>query len=414
MFVEQIQLGNKALRFIDARLRSDQYRGGKSSQHNRYDRESIHIMLGLLDKYAPDSALLKIRTTDLSKRTENYPDEITYARFCDELCSVLQKWGQDALRKNIFLDMHRMGFIERYNDKKEKLDPYKRAHKVSYVALSEEGRRFVREDNILNQQFMYSKAIDKLLGGYIQTLLNLLQTSEYHLKYITKYEFMFFVSAVDVEAEFNISLDQCVDFIHCYRKTLSRVQQRGVIETLKQKLKPQFFLGDKTAKRDWGNWQNKIDQAFTLFSQTVYFDLRGEHKERVYLKTGCYTKDGKKIVEFQNRSIAEKFTYFDEHHVDKKQGYELHHIMPLAWAESAEQYKIFDTWKNMVYIDAYSHAKITQNRSRNIIVQTQGPNILLNDFSGSCVALRPNREILYDVSKQDLIVQYNQRLLETV
>ncbi|GAA9658509.1 hypothetical protein VN0526_00150 [Helicobacter pylori] len=62
--------------------------------------------------------LLQILTTDMSKRPSNIIGEEVYAKVVDNICKseMLQdnlgkknQVTQDSLRKNLFVDMHRMG-----------------------------------------------------------------------------------------------------------------------------------------------------------------------------------------------------------------------------------------------------------------------------------------------------------------
>jgi len=41
MIVSKINQGNKALGFIDYRVRHEKYRGAPSSEHNRYEMKSL-------------------------------------------------------------------------------------------------------------------------------------------------------------------------------------------------------------------------------------------------------------------------------------------------------------------------------------------------------------------------------------
>jgi type II restriction enzyme len=124
MPVNKINPGNKALEFIDSRIRDEKYRGAPSSEHNRYVMTQIITILELLNKYAPDQSLMAIRTTDISKRPENNFEEIAYAQFCNEAKQKAGIGTQDAMRKNLFVDLHRMGLIIRYDKNKEITDPF--------------------------------------------------------------------------------------------------------------------------------------------------------------------------------------------------------------------------------------------------------------------------------------------------
>lgn len=410
-YVRDIQPGNEALDYIDCRLLDDNYRGTESSEHNRYDMQEIFNTLQVLNKYAPNCSLMKIRDTDLSKRPMNTPDEIPYARFCEEVKRTVGKGTQDSIRKNIFVDIHRMGLIDRYDGNKNKIGAYD-GGSVKYVSLSNDGLRFIKS-NLLNRAFIFTKALDKLLGGYIEISLDILRENEYNIESITKWEFMFFVSGIDVPYSFGISTDRCIELIRDFR-SLAPTQKKSVIETLKVELQPSKFYGDKTKKRDWHNWQNKIDQVFHLFKQTPYFDISGRENEILSLSTKkIRTKNGDE-VDIRKRSLNEKYEYFKNHDVQKTDGYELHHVVPLSWAESPEQYKLFDKWMNMVYIDAFSHAKITQNRNRNILMTANGDDLILSDDSRNRVYLIDDRCIIYDESKQALMLDYNEQLRTTV
>ena len=46
-----------------------------------------------------------------------------------------------------------------------------------------------------------------------------------------------------------------------------------------------------------------------------------------------------------------------------KYGFELHHIVPLLYATNRNQFDVLDTWKNMIYIDGFTHNIITQTKT---------------------------------------------------
>ncbi len=404
MAINNISYGNKALKFIDSRIKDEKYRGSRSSQHNRYVMNQIVDILTLLDKYSPNQAMMIIRTTDVSKRPQNTPEEFIYAQFCDE---AKQKTGigtQDAMRKNLFVDMHRMGFIERYDKNKNPIDPFSQ-HSVKYVSISDQGLKLINAKNILDRYFIFSKGIDTLLGGYIDILLDILRDKEYGIEKISIYEYMFFVSAINTEASFSINIDQAIDLIKAYR-TLTPIQRKSVIETLKDEMKPKNYNGTKINKRDFHNWYNKAEQVFYLLNQTVYFECSGK---QLFLKKGqnSFTNTDNRL----DRSLNEKYQYFINHGVSKTVGFELHHVVPLSWSENIHHFKILDKWENMVYIDAFSHAKITQNKNRNIILETVKDDIKLSDYSNNEVYLKNNDNILYKTINQDKMKKYNIDLL---
>ncbi len=407
--VSNINLGNKSLEFIDSRLLDDKYRGSWSSQHNRYTMDKISIILSLFNKYSPNKELMIIRTADISKRPNNTEEERTYSEFCNEAKAQAGIGTQDAMRKNLFVDLHRMGLIERYDKNKVPTNPLS-AQSVKYVSLTDQGLKLINAPTVLDKYFIFSKGVDLLLGGYIDVILNLLRDTEYALEKISIYEFMFFVSAIGTDTTFNINTDKCVELIKEYRN-LSSIQRKAVIEELKVKLKPQNYSGTKTAKRDYHNWHNKAQQVFSILDQTVYFEIRGDI---LVLKEGVNSYNGEPLVNRLDRSLNEKYQYFVIHEIDKVQGFELHHVVPLAWSENIHQFKLLDKWQNMVYIDAFSHAKITQNRNRNVVMSAIDKDLILKDYSDKEVYLKNIENIAYNTGKQKVMLDYNIELLKTV
>lgn len=407
--VTDINPGNDALEFIDSRISDKQYRGSWSSQHNRYTMYQIVEILLLFNEYAPNKSLMTIRTTDISKRPNNTPEERTYAQFCNKAKDKAGIGTQDAMRKNLFVDLHRMGLIERYDKEKNPTNPFSRP-RVKYVSLTDQSLKLIKGKTLLDKYFIFSKSVDKLLSGYINVLLNLLRDKDYGLKKISIYEFMFFVSAIGTETKFNINVSKCVELIKEYR-SLSSYQKKSVIEQLKVKLKPKNYDGPKNFKRDFRNWHNKAAQVFFILNQTVYFEVRDE---TLFLKEGKNSYAGDKQARRLDRSLGEKHQYFRNHKVKKAKGFELHHVVPLAWSESVHQFKLLDKWENMTYIDGYSHAKITQNSNRNVVMSTSGEDLVLKDYAGNEIHLKNKKNIVYNAQKQTIMLNYNAELLNTV
>ena len=175
--LSNISSGNNSLEFIDSRILDDKYRGSWSSQHNRYTMEKIVTILTLFNKYAPSKDLMVIRTADISKRPNNTPEEQTYAQFCNEAKAQAGIGTQDAMRKNLFVDLHRMGLIERYDNNKVPTDPLSK-QSVKYVSLTDQGLKLIESKTLLDKFFIFSKGVDQLLGGYIDVLLNLLRDTK--------------------------------------------------------------------------------------------------------------------------------------------------------------------------------------------------------------------------------------------
>src|SRR3989338_8074069 len=161
MPINNINQGNKALEFVESRIKYEKYRGSRSSQHNRYIMQQVVDILRLFDQYAPNQKLMPIRTTDISKRPHNTAEEATYAQFCNDAKEktkgITSKKGigtQDAMRKNLFPDLQRMGLIVRYDKNNNPTDPFSK-QSVKYVSLSDKGQKLINGKTILEQYFIF-------------------------------------------------------------------------------------------------------------------------------------------------------------------------------------------------------------------------------------------------------------------
>jgi hypothetical protein len=364
----------------------------------------VEVILKLLDKYAPEKSLLTIRTTDISKRPENLPEEIEYSKFCNEAKKITNIGTQDAMRKNLFVDFHRMQLINRYDYNKNPIRPHERKP-VKYVSLSRLGYNLIKETNELNKYYIYSKAIDHLIGGQIDIILDILRTDNVNLQFLKFNEYLFFITAIGFPP-FNLTIHDAVSLINSYRN-LSRMQKESVIAELKKHMDPDNFHGNKNKKRDFSNWRNETTQVFKLLSQTVYFETVNNK-----LKLRININDKEENVKLL-RSISEKNEYFKQHKVNKKAGFELHHIVPLAWSESKEHFKLIDKWMNMIYLDGFNHAVISQSNNRYAKLEFVGVDVNLGDHYKKKKFLKKDKNVIYNPNHQNFMKEYNFKLLNT-
>jgi hypothetical protein len=181
-----------------------------------------------------------------------------------------------------------------------------------------------------------------------------------------------------------------------------------VIQQLRDKLKPEFFTGNKTNQRDFGNWENKIETIFSLLTQTRYFETiskEGKQNYDIVYKTPIDEDE----TRFE-RSKKPKSDYFKEHNIQKKDGFEFHHIFPISWSENLEQFKLLDSWKNLLYIDGFTHAIISQNRNKYVLLSFIGDNIKLEDKFFESISLEKNNNVLYSPLLQNRLLSHNSNL----
>ena len=180
------------------------------------------------------------------------------------------------------------------------------------------------------------------------------------------------------------------------------------MEKIKAYCNPSNFSGDKTHKRDFYNWINETQQILTLLAQMAYFEWNRK-EQRLYIRVGresVYTNNVK-----LKRSLVQKQHYFTQHNVAKTKGFELHHVVPLCFAKTRNEFLILDDWQNLVYIDVYSHAQITQNNNANVRLSFDENDAIFTDFNDNSVCCKNNTNIKYNLSKQEIMFDYNQKLL---
>ncbi len=398
-----IDVSKECFKFLADRIAIDDYRGIQCSQHNRYDMDFIFTMVDELYKIAGTNKIV-IRTTDIKKRPVNLPEEADYAVYVDNLSKKLGRCTQDSVRKNLFVDLHRMGLIERYKPDGTKLTPYETGTK-KYVRVSELGLDFInREHTLLERKLRYTRAIDTLTKGLADELLAIVELDGT----ITETEFQFFFSFCAEELNGHIyTITELIEYIKEFRR-LSRYQQEFAIGTVKEYCTPNTFWGDKKNKRDFHNWLNETQQIFMLMSQTAYYELDGNALSIRIGKDGVYENKEKFV-----RSKAEKEKYFKEHSVNKTKGFELHHIVPLCWAKNALEFATLDVWQNLIYIDGYKHSIITQSGNQHVKLDFDGDNMTFTDFTGDEVYCKKDVNVLYDASNKVLMLTYNKDLLDS-
>lgn len=402
-----IDPSKECLKFLANRIQSDNYRGIHLSQHYRYNMDDVIIILKELYDIA-GTDLIRIRTTDISKRPYNYPEEQDYAILVDRIHKQMEKIGQDSLRKNMFPDMHRMGLIYRYDKNGNRKDPYENGGKY-YVSITDIGQKMCSKDLTYFQKYnLYTEAINRLTQNLPDVLLEIMNDN----RYIYEDEFMFFVTFIGctIDGQKYYTSDCINEYVKEYR-SLSRAQKIEINRLVAEYCNPSNFLGNKTNKRDYSNWKNETQQIFGLLSQTIYYCF-DQPNERLSLRIdkNLLFDDTSKL----SRSIEEKQEYFRKHKISKTMGFELHHVVPLCSAMTKNEYKILDCWKNMIYIDGFTHAKITVQNNTHMVLDFSDGNAILKQIAGNennqilCVK---DENILYNLDNQRIMKEYNERLI---
>ena len=106
---------------------------------------------------------MAIRTTDISKRPKNTYEERIYAEYVATISNILGRCTQDSVRKNLFVDLNRMGFINRF-DKNMNLVLTNERKAIKYVQLTHEAKKFIEAKSLFDKDFIYTKGIERLMN----------------------------------------------------------------------------------------------------------------------------------------------------------------------------------------------------------------------------------------------------------
>ena len=388
-----IDENNRFLKYIVERIESDDYRGWHASQHNRLDLEIMQsIMQAIFDVVGRGGFVIPpgdlkdyLSEEDAYK---NFPD---YKEIVHKVAPKIGKGGFNSVKKNFFPDMDRMGFLKRSEDKR-------------IGELTQNGVDLIKDDSIFGRYKKFTDAIDKLLGSNASNLAETIHRSEYAHDAISIYEFMFIFSDTDE------SQDK-IEILDSYR-SLGRAKQERVKDLIKKYANPRNFEGNKTQKRDFNNWKNQAQQIFKLLKATVYFEVKGNDYFRL---------KGGDMGFFENtvskRSTIPKKEYFEFHNVEKRNKFELHHIIPISHARNIREARIIDNYRNLIYLHKSSHKKITRAGNKNVILNINPTEATFSGF-GEAKPIKAKNEVdaLYtkEQNKINKVAKHNADLLQSI
>lgn len=405
-----IDPSKKCLIFLHDRILSDNYRGLQISQHNRYTYEQVIGMVQMFYDLVQNKKMI-IRTTDLSKRPYNTPDEKIYAEYTNRVIAKYGKGTQDSIRKNLFVDFHRMGLLFRFSGSGESLGPYERKS-VSKVALTPLAIDLINNDKTETERYLlFTRALDNLLLGLATDFFDILA----ELDNLTIHEYTFFVSFIRKRLNNKYTtLEDVVDFVKEYR-TLSKFQKEAVVEIVAEYCDPDNFAGNKINKRDYHNWVNETQQVFMILNMTAYYQLNPRYQRIEFMVNPKYLFTTKEEVTKIKRSISEKRNYFKEHNINKAIGFELHHIVPLLWARNITELFLLDKWENMLYIDGGTHSVITQKGNKHVKLKFEIDNndIKLISPLNEVIELKNKQNVLYSYALKQIMDDKNTSLLKS-
>jgi len=403
----EIEKGNVFLKYIVERIQSENYRGLHISQHNRYDLDYTETIVNTVYKLTKDD-FFEIPRGDYSEREETKDYDIkdfpVFKKIVDKIKELTGKGTYNSIKKNFFVDFHRMGIINRYDKNKVETNPYKRQI-VHYAKLSDKAIKLVQAKTLFEKYRIFTDFIDTLFQSHLSNLADLIYNSDYKETQISIYEFMFILS------DENLSNDEKINLLNAYN-SLKTYQKDKLIELLKEYANPDNFFGDKTEKRDFHNWINEAQQIFSLMKQTSYFQV---DKDNTYftLNIGSLGIFSEKVIK---RSSSVKDKYFEIHKIDKKDNFELHHIIPISKARNEKEVEELDNVDNLIYLEKNKHLEITRKRNKNVYLEINPEKSAFCDFEKDIIMANNKIESLYSEEKRILkrMDNHNKKMLKKI
>ncbi|QWU80345.1 hypothetical protein DU474_02495 [Campylobacter novaezeelandiae] len=392
------------LEFLSSRIIRDDYRGIHKLQHYRWNLGYIKIVLKYLKKYD----LLYHTAGDIRENYRYKDDELEFCNFLKMINDDLGKIGFSvtdmAMRKIIFVNLQRMGFLQRFDKNKKLCKVNKIYRNYRYVKISKKGLELLNSKNIFEEIKILGVALDRLFDGLVQSIFELINTLDEN--YLSIYEFMFFVSFLGKTInEEIINKEKIILFINEFRSLKAR--KKVVIETIKTFCDPKKFKGNKIDKRDFHNWKNQAQSIFEALGFMSIFEY-DEKNEKIFLKTTL----NKEKIKFKRSSLI-KEQYFKEHKINKNISFELHHIVPFYFAKNLDMLKAIDDWRNLIYIDANSHKILTLDKDIKFAIRLSfdSDDVVLDNFRGFKFVLKKEQNVFYNKDLQIIMKDYNRSLL---
>ncbi len=388
-----INNSNNFLKYIVVRLQKDDYRGIHISQHNRYDMEFVIKVLEVIKNYVGYD-LFEIPRGDYSERENvkkyNIYDYQNFKEITDKVKSSTGRTTYNSIKKNFFVDFHRMGLITRYDKNKIPSNPYERTT-IHYASLTNEANKLLNAKNIVEKHRIFTDILDKnLFNSYLSDLVDLIFNSQYKSDVINIHEFMFIFT--------DTILDNSIKLLGEYRK-LKRFQKDNLLNLIRQYANPDNFSGDKTNKKDFHNWINESQQMFMLLKQTSYFQV-DENNENIALNIGSY---GIFSIDNIKRSDKPKQEYFSLHKQQKMIDFELHHIIAISKARNKQEVSLLDNVYNLIYLHKNKHLEITKQKNTHVYLSINELMAKFCDFDSAKIQANNGNDALY--SKDNSILQ---------
>lgn len=402
-YLQQLKNISPTNRFIDyiiERVSCSDYRGFQCSQHNRLTYQYFSDLVEIIYNSA-GASIFGIHVGDDNGKLQQHAH--IYYSIVEEVKRKTSKGTINSVKKNTFPDIARMGFLDRYDRNGIKISEGRTRTGVHFVGLSKLGVKFAQA-TAFEKIKLFTDGIDILTKNTAPELVEILYMNDYGIDSIDILEYMYILS----DDRNGIYVNDKLDLLLEYRRL--KVSEKAQVEKLlKSFCNPdnRRDLDNKVLLRDYSNWKNESQQIFSLLSNSTYFKVENN---KLILNTGNYGL----FDETAKRGAKSKSDYFKHHLMIKREGYQLHHIVPFSKAQNKSDALTIDDFRNLIYLKNEKHLEFTAAGNDNVIVKINNnqTKVAFLNFDDSFIIVDTSEDALVNKELLNEIKNYNLLLLK--
>ncbi|ATQ35456.1 restriction endonuclease subunit R [Mesoplasma entomophilum] len=389
--------------FLEYRISSKDYRGMHLFQHNRITTDKIKAIYDSYKKINKEFIEIP-RGDEYNKKNKpngfklhEFPEYELFVKLINE---AISQGSAMAIKKNLLVDLARLEVIDRFDQNKNKLNPYKKcvAH---YFKINSDF--FLKYDNSdISLEILLKKKIELSLSNLLKCIFDLI--SNPNLNYMTFDEFFLFVTWFDFDYKGKkIDNNYLVNLIIEYRK-IAKSEKNILFEDLKKIGTPDKNV-KKIYKKDYNNWKNEAQEIFSILKGFALFQFNNKLNSIEF----NFKKIDRNQIKFA-RSMSTKENYFNEHNIKKQIGFELDHVIPFSLISNYNEYIEIDNWRNLVYIDANTHRIKTSLQNKYMFLSKKNEKLNMYAADGDNLELINGNNLLINDELIEGTIQYNKYL----
>lgn len=386
--------------YLNSRIKSDGYRGVHVAQHNRLPESKLLIFLEAINKVNgqeqfavppgddPEPSGRQKGSIKIKRAVSGFEE---YYQVIEAILAAGENVTFNSLKKNHFPNLEAMGLLSRQIVAD---GSYFRA------SLTDSAKSILVAGATRKRTVLIGKAMENLIGSkLIEELHSILQKVDV----LNVYELMLIVT------DPSLKLDDKETLIRQYRrlKPIGRLQLHS---RMKAKCAPTMAL-EKKRKRDWHNWWNESAQIVSMLSTVSGFNVYDN--EHVMLAGA-----GIHLGFDASRSETVKRDAFNWHNLEKRDGWEMHHIYPVQYATCDSDMRLIDSKENLIYIPEKIHDQIPKRENLSVGLEFNSNYVsLINPVSDTKVPrfdLRIDIDAEVKVENLPTMARFNQKLLNSI